>query len=99
MHRESWRNTRNCEETQKRPLVRTKHGARDLAPLQSLVIFGVVASNIHWQWTPNRYIPALLSIGLGPAVTEAVERIREQWSLELIDYDHAGNNDESKDNS
>jgi len=32
MHRESWRNTRNCEETQKRPLVRTKHGVRDLAP-------------------------------------------------------------------
>ena len=67
--------------------------------LQSLLIFAVCASNIHWQWTPNRYIPALLGIGLGPAVAEAVERIREQWSLELVDYDHAGNNDESKDNS
>jgi hypothetical protein len=62
---------------------------------QSLLIFAVCASNIHWQWTPNRYIPALLGIGLA----EAVERIREQWSLELVDYDHGGNNDESKDNS
>jgi hypothetical protein len=67
--------------------------------LQSLLIFAVVASNIHWQWTPNRYVPHLLGIGLRPAVAEAVERIREQWSLELVDYDHAGNNDESKDNS
>ena len=62
---------------------------------QGLIIFAVVASNIHWKWTPNRYIPALLGIGLA----EEVERIREQWSLELVDYDHAGNNDESKDNS
>jgi hypothetical protein len=36
---------------------------------------------------------------LRPAVAEAVERIREQWSLELVDYDHARNDDESKDNS
>ena len=32
--------------------------------LQSLLIFAVVASNIHWQWTPNKYLPALLGIGL-----------------------------------
>jgi hypothetical protein len=67
--------------------------------LQSLLIFAVVASNIHWRWTPNRYIPPLLGIGLRPAVAGAVERIREQWSLELVGYDHARNNDESKDNS
>jgi hypothetical protein len=24
--------------------------------LQSLIIFAVVASNIHWQWTPNTYL-------------------------------------------
>jgi hypothetical protein len=36
---------------------------------------------------------------LRAAVAEAVERSREQWSLELVDYDHAENNDESKDNS
>jgi hypothetical protein len=23
--------------------------------LQSSIIFAVVASNIHWQWTPSRY--------------------------------------------
>ena len=67
--------------------------------LQSLLIFAVVASNIHWRCTPNRYIPPLLGIGLRPAVAGAVERIREQWSLELVGYDHARNNDESKDNS
>jgi hypothetical protein len=25
--------------------------------LQSLIIFAVCASNIHWQWTPNRSLP------------------------------------------
>ena len=28
--------------------------------LQSLVIFAVVASNVHWHWTPNGYLAALL---------------------------------------
>jgi hypothetical protein len=27
--------------------------------LQLAVIGAVVASNIHWEWTPNKYIPAL----------------------------------------
>jgi hypothetical protein len=27
---------------------------------QSLIIFAVIASNIHWQWTPNGYLAALL---------------------------------------
>ena len=31
---------------------------------QSLVIFAVVASNIHWQWTPNGYLAAGLGIAL-----------------------------------
>jgi ABC-type transport system involved in cytochrome c biogenesis permease subunit len=31
---------------------------------QSLIIFAVVASNIHWQWTPNGYLAAGLGIAL-----------------------------------
>lgn len=27
--------------------------------LQLAVICAVVASNIHWEWTPNKYIPVL----------------------------------------
>jgi hypothetical protein len=29
---------------------------------------------------------------LRPAVAEAVEHIREKWSLEVVECDHAGNN-------
>ena len=36
---------------------------------------------------------------LRPAVVEAVEHVREQWPLEVVEDDHAGNNDESSDNS
>jgi uncharacterized membrane protein YgaE (UPF0421/DUF939 family) len=32
--------------------------------IQAVLIFGVVASKIHWQWTPNRYVSARLGIGL-----------------------------------
>ena len=28
--------------------------------LQCLIIFAVIASNIHWHWTPNIYIAAIL---------------------------------------
>lgn len=27
---------------------------------QSLIVFAVVASNIHWQWTPNAYLAGVL---------------------------------------
>lgn len=41
--------------------------------LQASVIFAVVASNIHWQWTPSGYLASLLggllalllTVGLG----------------------------------
>jgi hypothetical protein len=29
---------------------------------QGLIIFAVVATNIHWHWTPNGYIPAMAGI-------------------------------------
>jgi len=39
------------------------------------IIFAVIASNIHWQWTPNGYIPALLGIGLADLATLLVQHI------------------------
>jgi hypothetical protein len=36
---------------------------------QGLIIFAVVGSNIHWQWTPNPYIPAGAGILLAYFVT------------------------------
>ena len=32
-------------------------------PFQSLIIFAVVASNIHWQSTPKGYLPSLVGVG------------------------------------
>jgi hypothetical protein len=37
--------------------------------IQSSIIFGVVASNIHWHWTPNGYLAAMIGIGLAWLVT------------------------------
>ena len=28
--------------------------------LQSLIMFAVVASNIHWHWAPNGYLAGIL---------------------------------------
>jgi len=39
------------------------------------IIFAVIASNIHWQWTPNGYIPSLLS-GLAYFVTLLGQKIK-----------------------
>jgi hypothetical protein len=36
---------------------------------------------------------------LGAAVVEAVEHVREKWSAETVEYDHARNNDNSSKNS
>jgi hypothetical protein len=36
---------------------------------QSTIIFAVVASNIHRQWTPNGYLPAILGAGLAWLLT------------------------------
>ncbi len=46
--------------------------------LQGSIVFAVVASNIHWGWTPNPYIPALLGGGLAWLVTLAVARVHER---------------------
>jgi hypothetical protein len=36
---------------------------------QSLIIFAVVASNIHWHWTPNGYLAGLIGVGLAWGLT------------------------------
>jgi hypothetical protein len=30
---------------------------------QASIIFAVVASNIHWHWTPNGYLAGLIGVG------------------------------------
>jgi mannitol-specific phosphotransferase system IIBC component len=36
---------------------------------QSTIIFAVMASNIHWHWTPNGYLAGLIGAVLAYGVT------------------------------
>jgi hypothetical protein len=45
--------------------------------LQGLIVFAVVGSNIHWQWTPNPYCASGLGIPLAWAVTWWIVEIRD----------------------
>jgi hypothetical protein len=45
--------------------------------LQSLVIFAVVASNIHWHWTPNGYLASMLGFLLALLLTVGLSRLIE----------------------
>jgi hypothetical protein len=56
-----------------------------------LVGTGVVRS---WRHPPSTH-PRRLSA----AVVEAIGDVVKQWSLDVIEYDHGGNNDESNENS
>jgi hypothetical protein len=47
--------------------------------LQSAVIFAVIASNIHWQWTPNGYLAAIIGIGIAFAATAAVNWLADRF--------------------
>jgi hypothetical protein len=47
-------------------------------PLQSLIIISVVAPNIHWQWTPNPYIPAGAGLLLAWVLTWLMTRLRNR---------------------
>jgi hypothetical protein len=40
--------------------------------LQGSIVFAVVASNIHWQWTPNAYLATILGAVAALLVTVAV---------------------------
>jgi len=48
--------------------------------LQGLVIFAVVASNIHWQWTPNGYLATMLGGIAALCVTGITNELRD-WQL------------------
>ena len=37
--------------------------------LQASIIFAVMASNIHYHWTPNGYLAGLIGVGLAYGVT------------------------------
>lgn len=43
---------------------------------QGLIVFALVASNIAWQWTPNRLIPPLFGFLIALALTVAFNKLR-----------------------
>lgn len=43
---------------------------------QSLIIFAVMASNIHWEWTPNGYLASLIAGGLAILATVVINELR-----------------------
>lgn len=45
--------------------------------LQLGTIYAVVASNIHWGWTPNPYVPALFGLFAAVILTAII-----YWLLE-----------------
>jgi hypothetical protein len=42
---------------------------------QGAIIFTVIASNIHWQWTPNRYLPVIMGFGIAYGLTSALGQV------------------------
>src|SRR6267154_776127 len=46
---------------------------------QGSIIFAVVASNIHWQWTPNGYLASLIGVGLAYGVTALLNALRLKY--------------------
>jgi hypothetical protein len=52
--------------------------------LQGLIVFAVVASNIHWHWTPNGYLASAIGAGLALVATLLDQRHRDvkgpKWS-------------------
>jgi hypothetical protein len=45
--------------------------------LQGSIIFAVVASNIHWHWTPNGYLASILGFLAALLVTVGLSRLIE----------------------
>jgi hypothetical protein len=45
--------------------------------LQSAVIFAVLASDIHWHWTPNGYLAGLIGVGAAFAATAVVSWVAD----------------------
>lgn len=47
---------------------------------QILIMFAVMASNIHWKWTPNGYLASAIGIGLALLITLILNEIIELLS-------------------
>jgi hypothetical protein len=43
---------------------------------QGSIVFAFIASNIAWQWTPNRLIPPLFGFAIAWLLTAAWNRLR-----------------------
>lgn len=39
---------------------------------QSAIIFAVISSNIHWNWTPNGYLASLIGIAVAFIATVSI---------------------------
>jgi hypothetical protein len=47
---------------------------------QGLIVFAVMASNIHWQWTPNGYLASAAGIGTAYVITAGLQKAREKMA-------------------
>ena len=45
--------------------------------LQGLIMFTVVASKIHWQWTPNPYLASGAGLLLAWVATQVIVEFRK----------------------
>lgn len=43
--------------------------------LQGLIVFAVMASNIHWHWTPNSYLASILGFIAALLVTVGLSNL------------------------
>jgi hypothetical protein len=46
--------------------------------LQSSIMFAVMASNIHWNWTPNGYLAGLIGVALAYGATRLCQ-LGQSW--------------------
>lgn len=46
--------------------------------LQAAIVFSVIASNIHWKWTPNGYLAAGLGYLAALIITGLIVRLIER---------------------
>lgn len=49
--------------------------------VHGLIVFAVCATNIHWHWTPNMYVPALIGFVLALVVTGVTNELRDWVAL------------------
>jgi hypothetical protein len=42
-----------------------------------VIICAVVASNIHWHWTPNGYLASAIGVGFAWALTPLINHIQD----------------------